>query len=239
MRIDQTMDKIADENKTYSRKDLYQLFLVEKQDLSDSTFRWILYHLLSTHRLYRIGYDTYSVVLPERLTEYHPFYSDKAVKIMRKIANRYPDIAFTVFESILLNEFLNHQIAQNTIFVQVDKEVSSVIFDYLKEELHQRVLYNPTKKEFERYWEKDSVIVLDLISQPPVSLTEAHEITIEKLLVDIVAEKCIAETFSPSELPYIFGEASERYLIDLRKMNRYAGRRNRAAIIRKYIDGSR
>ena len=81
--------------------------------------------------------------------------------------------------------------------------------------------------------------MLDLISQLPVSLTEAHEITIEKLLVDIVAEKCIAETFSPSELPYIFGEASERYLIDLRKMNRYAGRRNRAAIIRKYIDVSR
>ena len=33
---------------------------------------------------------------------------------------QYPDLQFVVFESALFNEFLNHQIAQNTIYVQVE-----------------------------------------------------------------------------------------------------------------------
>ena len=142
-----------------------------------------------------------------------------------------------VFESVLLNEFLNHQIAQNTIYVHVEKDVSSYIFDILQENNTGRVLYRPGIKDFDRYWKRDCVVVLDLISQSPLSQDRPHEITAEKMLVDIISEKSIAATFSPSEVPDVYENVMQSYQIDRRKMNRYAGRRGKASEVREYAGG--
>ena len=133
-----------------------------------------------------------------------------------------------------LNEFLNHQIAQNTIYVQVEKDVSSYIFDILQEKYTGNVLYKPGKIDFGRYWTKDCIVVLDLISQAPLSQDAPHEIIAEKMLVDLIAEKSIAATFCPSELPFLFDNIMRTYQVDKRKMNRYAGRRGKTAQIKKY-----
>ena len=154
--------------------------------------------------------------------------------MIEKLSDQYPELVFVVFESVLLNEFLNHQIAQNTIYVQVEKNVSSYIFDELHEEYAGGVLYKPGKKEFERYWIRDCIVVLDLISQAPLSQDKPHEITAEKMLVDIVAEKSVSATISPSEIPFIFEDVMRSYQIDRRKMNRYAGRRGREQQVKKY-----
>ena len=142
---------------------------------------------------------------------------------------------FVIFESVLLNEFLNHQIAQNTIYVQIEKDVSSYIFDNLQKEYVGNVLYKPGKKDFDRYWTRDCVVVLDLISQAPLSMEKSHEITIEKMLVDIIAEKSMAATFSPSEIPFVYESAMKSYQVDRRKMNRYAGRRGKASLVKEYV----
>lgn len=47
---------------------------------------------------------------------------------MEKISKKFPYISFTVFETVLMNNFLNHLIAQNTIFLQVERESSIYIF---------------------------------------------------------------------------------------------------------------
>ena len=81
--------------------------------------------------------------------------------------------------------------------------------------------------------------VLDLISQAQLNLESPHEISAEKLLVDIVAEKSIAATFSPSELPFIYENILNSYRIDMRRLNRYAGRRGKAALVRKLAGGDK
>lgn len=142
---------------------------------------------------------------------------------------------FVIFESVLLNEFLNHQIAQNTIYVQIEKDVSSYIFDNLQEEYVGNVLYKPGKRDFDRYWTRDCVVVLDLISQAPLSQERPHEIAIEKILVDIIAEKSMAAIFSPSEIPFVYENAMKSYHVDRRKMNRYARRRGKASLVKEYV----
>ena len=79
--------------------------------------------------------------------------------------------------------------------------------------------------------------VLELISQAPLSSSQPHEITIEKLLVDIIADKSIEATYSPAELPEIIRNIRENYRVDVKKMNRYAGRRGKAKIIEEYMRG--
>ena len=156
---------------------------------------------------------------------------------MHGMCKELPKRCFVIFESVILNEFLNHQIAQNTIYVHVEKDVSSYIFDSLQEEFPGSVLYRPEKKDFAKYWTRDCVVILDLISQTPLSKESPHEITIEKMLVDIIAEKSVSAVFSPSEIPFVYENAMRSYQVDRRKMNRYAGRRGKASEIKKYTGG--
>lgn len=236
MWVEKALSKMS-VNATYNREDLYRLFLREKPNLSDSTFRWTLYSLQQQQKLYKKSFDTYSILKQQEYPVYRPKYSERANDVVSELEERFPELQFVVFESVLLNEFLNHQIGQNTIYVQVEKDVSSYIFDVLQEKYTGSVLYKPSKAEFDRYWTRDCIVVLDLISQAPLSAEHPHEITIEKMLVDLIAERSIAATFSPAELLDIFANVMSSYQVDRRKTNRYAGRRGKAEKIKKYLGG--
>lgn len=236
MWTDQVLSRLSD-GTTYCRDDLFHIFKSEKTDLSDGAFRWTLYNLLKEQKVFKTDYDTYTTVKPKILPVYKPHYSDRSNSLINKILEQYPELEFVVFESVLLNEFLNHQIAQNTIYVQVKKDVSSYIFDKLQEEHAGSVLYRPGKKDFDRYWTRDCIVVLDLISQAPLSQDKPYEITIEKMLVDIISEKSMLATYSPSETSFIFENVMSSYHVDRRKMNRYAGRRGKESLIMKYAGG--
>lgn len=237
MWIEQALLKLS--NKTaYCRDDLLRIFLSEKKDLSDGAFRWTLYNLLQEQKIFKTDYDTYVIAKPQILPVYKPDYSDKSKTLKKLLEEKFTDLDFVIYESVLLNEFLNHLIAQNTIYVQVEKDVSSYIFDTLQEKYTRSVLYKPGKIDFDRYWTEDCIVVLDLISQAPLSQDAPHEIIAEKMLVDLIAEKSIAATFSPSELPFLFDNIMRSYQVDKRKMNRYAGRRGKTSQIKKYLGGT-
>lgn len=233
MWTDQALAKLSDET-LYPRSSLFQALKGEKKDLSEITFRWTLYNLLSEQKIYKAGYDSYSIRKPAEKTVYTPCYSEEALKLMNDIEERYPNLTFVVFESVLLNEFLNHLIAQNTIHLQVEKDISSFIFDNLRDS-YDTVLYKPGIKVFDRYWKRNCIVILDLISQAPLSKENEHIITIEKLLVDLIADKTIAATFSPSELPSIYETAVKNYSIERQKMYRYAERRGKKSEVEKYL----
>lgn len=236
MNMDYALVSLKDD-RTYTRNDLMEVFRKDNKELNDATFRWILYNMQLRSKLFRVGYDEYTTSEQLVLPEYCPVYTEDALKVKRLLEEKYPELSFVMFESVLLNEFLNHQIAQNTVYVQVEKDLSSYIFDILKQEHGGMVMCKPNRKEFFKYWTRGCVVVLELISQAPLSLTKPHEITMEKMLVDIVADKSIEATYSPAELPELFRNIRKSYKVDVKKMNRYAGRRGKANIIEKYLRG--
>ena len=235
MEIEPLLKKLSAKS-SFSREDIFHVLQEEKTDADPSSFSWRLFDLLKGEKLYKTGRDAYSIAKPT-LSVYKPFYSKEAIQVSILLSKRYPNVSFTMFESVLLNEWLNHLIAQNTIFVQVEKDVSGVVFDFLRDEYDKAVLYKPTLKDFERYWQRDCIVVLDLVSQAPMFKESPHEITLEKLLVDIIAEKSIFMTYSPGDLPLLFDEVSRVYQIDKKRLFRYAGRRNALEKISKYIGG--
>ena len=152
------------------------------------------------------------------------------------ISEKYPYVRFTAFETVLMNEFLNHLIAQNTVFLQVEKESSIFIFRFLQEQGIQNVMYKPDRNDFNLYWSKDCVIVTDMISEAPIRADKPHSIMLEKMLVDMSADKLISTTFSKAELPYVYEQVKSRYLLDKVRMLRYGRRRNRQDEILKYLE---
>ena len=221
---------------SFSRGDIFQAFHEEGADAGSSSFSWRLYDLLKEKKLYKTGRDSYSLSKPTS-SVYKPRYSEEAAKVSSLLSKRFPNVSFVVFESTLLNEWLNHLIAQDTIFVQVEKGVSEFVFEVLREEYKKTVLCKPSQRDFERYWQRDCLIVLDLVSQAPLSKESPHEIVLEKLLVDILAEKAMSMTYSPGDLPLLFEEVAKVYSIDKKRLARYAGRRNALSKIGKYIGG--
>ena len=223
---------------TYSRAKLMDKLRADNPSLSQNSFQWAMGTMVKTGRIERIGHDEYALSSGKQLPLYTPMYSDEAITLIEKISKQYPYICFTVFETTLLNEFLNHLIAQNTIFVQAEKDSSVFVFRYLQEGNSQNLMYRPTKKDFSLYWKSDSIIVTDLITEAPLSQSRPHDITIEKLLVDVYCDKLIRGTYGKSEYKGVMEQAKATYLLDKVKLLRYARRRNKEEEIARIFDGN-
>lgn len=232
-----TVVPILEKDTVYGHKELLEKLEAIKPGLTKSGYHWAISCLISEGVLDRKGRGEYRLSDGNEKIEYSPRYSEVATNLMDTISNQYPYVHFTVFETALMNDFLNHLIAQNTVFVQVEKESSVYIFRFLQEQGYQGLMYKPDRKDFSLYWSKDGVVVTDMISEAPVRTDEPSVITLEKMLVDMCADKLISTTFSRSELPEVFEQASEHYALDQTKMLRYARRRNKEKEITMYLGG--
>lgn len=230
--------KTLELGKTFTREDLLSLLRSDHPDLSENSFQWAIGGMLKAGMLTRVGYNTYVCTNRNPQQAYSPDYSDQALAFMNQVAGQFPHVQFTVFESVLLNEFLNHLIAQNTIFLQVEKDAAIFVFRFLQDEGRRNILYKPSPKEFTLYWEKDCVVVTDLISEAPISADAPHSMCLEKLLVDLYCDKLISTIYSKAEYEDVITQAVAQYAIDRTKLLRYARRRNKEAEIAGYLDAA-
>jgi hypothetical protein len=77
-----------------------------------------------------------------------------------------------------------------------------------------------------------TVSVLPLTSEAPIKTNEAK---LEKLLVDLFANKLLDYIISKGDYPGIYESAFSRYSINKHLMFRYAKRRNKADEINQFI----
>lgn len=229
-----TIPTVLTTKATFSRKELRNALGGENPAISENSFKWILAEWLDKNQLYKIASDTYSCK-PSMKEPYSPGYSEKSTALISSLAEYYPDVTFVVFETFLLNEFVNHLLAKNTMVVMVEKDMTEFVFDHLNQEYPGKVLLSPSKEDFSRYWTEDCIIVENIISEAPLFKNNVHEITLEKMLVDCVADKVIPLLFTHSECEYIFEEAGSRYNVDYKKVKRYSKRRNCWDKIKAYL----
>lgn len=217
----------------YQRNEIIELIKMDN-DFSDNYCVEIIGELVNIGLLQREGRNRYILANKKQKDEYIPEYSKSTLNILDKITKRFNDIQFIVFESRLLNEFLNQLIANNTLFIYVEKDAIDIVFDYLKNEQKLNVLYKPSASEYSRYWTKDCVVLLELKSESPLNKENSHFITMEKLLVDLYCDKLLKNIYSFSEYLDIFKQVYENYFVNTTKMLRYARRRNKQEEIFNY-----
>ncbi len=228
----------VDRNKIYSRRQIFEFLKESKPDYSFKSFDWVINSMVKEGLLIRMKRNAYKITMSDKNMPgyYVPTFNDKSLEIISKIQDRYPYIDFTCFESVQLNEFLNHLIARNTFFVMVEKDVSEFVFRFLQEE-YSDVLLRPNRSDWDSYWKPDCIVVLNQTTESPQNEKNKRAMSIEKMLVDIVAEKSFENLYSKSELKRIYETAYQRYIIDKTKMLRYARRRNKEKIVKEYLGG--
>ena len=154
--------------------------------------------------------------------------------IVALIRENYPLVDFQVWELYQMNEFVNHLLAKNTIFIEVENMLDESIFNLLFNR-YPHVLHNPSLDEYYKYAGDETIIVRKLISEAPPPFGQYRQASLEKLLVDLFGRGISGSILSRSEYRAIYEDAFQKYNINQGKMFRYARRRGIEKAIRDFI----
>ncbi len=224
---------------TYISRDDLKKYIRNKTNYEkESSIRWVIYHLVKNKKITKVNQHYF---FNGYLKEFAPISFNKTKgKIEKVLKDKYPLLDIVIYESSILNEWLNHQISKNIIFVQTEKIYSEYVFDALKENLHNQVLFYPSIKDFDTYAENDTIIVSNFVTRCP-QRTSGYDVRLEKLIVDIFSSDLISEFFSQSEYSNIISNIFGQYKIDTKTLVSYAKRRQldklMSSFISSYIPG--
>jgi len=168
---------------------------------------------------------------------YIPELNKKEKVIYNKLKSEFPFVNICVWNTKILNEFMQHQPGNFQIIVEVEKELTQSVFYFLKE-LNYPVFIEPTAEILEKYLptDKEAIIIKSLVSESPLQKNgNIRTVTIEKLIVDIFSDTIIFSAQQGAELRTIFQEAFNKYTVNQSKMLRYASRRRKKDSFQKYL----
>lgn len=208
---------------TFTRSDLKHVMELKGYNATVSRVNHMMDRLISRGAVSRIGRNQYST--GSNKTYYSYPHTDTALSIVGEITEAHPYLDFRIFELIQLNEFVNHQIANNIIFISVESDLGDYVFNTLWEKHHGAMLIKPTIDDFYRYMTDGMVVINKLPSESPKGKPFAWDTRIEKLLVDIAVDKILNRVVPSGEYQAIYSGSIDKYIIDKNAMTRYARRR--------------
>jgi len=159
---------------------------------------------------------------------FQPEISPALKTIFKKVRREFPYLTFCVWDTAWLHGFMLHQPFKQYKVVEVEKEGSEAVFNFLNENL-KNVFYNPDEEIFDRYIQNQDevLIVKNMVSESP--LAEQNNIiipTLEKLLVDMLIDTTLFSA-QQDEIPFIMRNVQKKTTLNEPRMRRYAARRNR------------
>lgn len=209
-------------NTVYCENEVFNLIKSSNQNIFEQKLKWILFKLESIGALSRIGKKKYIAGVSK-----YKYGLRKGSKVIDEfISNSFPEANNVIWESTLLNEWINLFINQNTTFIDVEKELFDFVVDGLIEEFGKTytILVNPDEKSVSRYRRDNLAIVKKLFSRSP-SDKKGHKIKLEKLMVDLLCDKHYAWMLDSSAVEETFNGIKKSYPIDTTKLFNYAKRR--------------
>jgi hypothetical protein len=221
--------------KSFTTNDVYGFFSQTQPDIKKATVNWRIYNLIQQGLLKRIGRGTY--VLGKEIG-FSPILSKKHKTIYSRIKKQFPLVLFCCWHTSALKEFFQHVAVNDFLLVEVEREAMDAVYHFAKE-TNKNTFKEPSRDAMENYvFEgKDAIIVKPLISEAPLQNTDAITVpTIEKILVDLVADSEIFFFLQGSEMLNIFENALEKYTVNRDRLLRYAKRRNKREELIRILD---
>ena len=225
------------EDGTFRRKDVLDALLRKHPDYNVNSFNRHFSRLLSKDLIANVGRDLYITASPGTAKESYTYKnpSDRFSDVLNFLDSEFPSADFIVCETVQLNEFFDHQIAQNIVIVAAEKQLTDAIFERMKKKFRS-VLLLPKPDDIRRYAEDGTVIIERLSSRYPKDKTKKHEPSIEKLVVDIIAEKRLRSSVNMGDYPSALRNVFRKYRINETAMLNYARMRRADTKIRDMLN---
>lgn len=224
-------------DEVYTRQEIYQVAEHTDQLVKETQLRYHIGKMLKRKSIMRVGRNLYIKADGAKLKrQYRNVYSSTTEEIIEFMKTKFPLMDYRIWELSWLNEFLNHQLGNNLIFLEIEKNGCEVVFHSLREILQSTsVLLMPTTEQLLLYREHDSVIINRLITEAPKGKPYVHNVLLEKIIVDLFANKILFHILSPADFPDAVSEMFRKYIINQTSMFRYAKRRNKAREIYAFL----
>lgn len=223
-------------NRILQKEDFVQIVNTLDVNVSESSIYWLIRKMIENGFIMRVGRNQYRLLYDDMERKRYDYRPSKLLNaLIDKLSDEYPLMEFQTWEAIQLNYFVNHQIAHNTLFVEVESMLEESVFEFLRAEYGGNVLLRPNPELFGLYAMENTIVISNLITEAPVNKTNRHLVTSEKLLVDLMCNKIISMLVEKSEYPVIMEEMFMKYVIDESCLFRYARRRNAEARFREYL----
>jgi len=221
------------EHTIIAKKELYQWIKEEHPDYSEASYRWEIYRLVHSGIITKIDNDLF---VKGSMRKYkYAYTSPLQEQLIEFFKKEYPKLDAVMYDSTILNEWLNHQLARNIVFVEADKYFTEMIFEKMRLTFPSSVLVNPKVDEFTRYIEQNSIVVQNLATQAPRN-KHSYEIKLEKLIVDLFTVPILRQLFSESEMVPMLESMFKEYVVEQKTMFAYAKRRKCDQKIRQFIN---
>ncbi len=215
--------------------DLHNFYKHFDQTVKRSTIYWRVYELKQKGVLQQVARGIYSL---SDVNDYKPLVDPSLKQLFGTIQKQFPYLTVCLWSTKWLNELMTHQPGTFYTIVEVEKEGMYSVFYWLQEK-QRHVFMNPGNKEMELYvsGRKQAIIILPLLSEAPIQkVNGVKTVTLEKMLVDIVADDKIFSAQQGREQKRIYRRAYEKYTINQAKLKRYARRRNSKQKVEKLLD---
>ncbi len=212
---------------TCTRQQILHAAQIIEPSFKETQLRYLMGTLLDSKLMERVGRNQYKKVGKEgKKRIFTGIYSQAALQVIEYVQIQFPLLSYRVWELFWLNEFFNHQLAHNQIFLEVERDGCDFVFSALVDKLPGRVLLRPKAQEVLRYGTDDGVIIERLITEAPKSNNEPYQVPLEKLIVDLFANKNLM--LSKGDYESAIETMFAKYSIDQVSLLRYARRRNKA-----------
>ncbi|WP_354022659.1 DUF6577 family protein, partial [Duncaniella muris] len=112
-------------------------------EISKVTLSWYLREMINDNVIFKLGRGIYTAHKVQT-AEYEPRLRDKAVKIGKIIARKFPFVSVCVLDGQVFADFQHHISSNNVIYMEVDRDAMESVFHTLKHEGYAAYL-NPSK----------------------------------------------------------------------------------------------
>lgn len=135
---------------------------------SERSVYWLLRKLQQENKIQKLGKNIFETVCQEKQKMPYTYeHSSEWNQIVSGIEKEYPLVDFQAWELIQLNEFVNHQIAHNTVFIEVEDMLEEAVFHTLKSKFPCVLLF-PSEETFYRYRSPEqTIVILKLFQRQP------------------------------------------------------------------------
>lgn len=230
------------ERDSFSRDELYDFFRYFEPNLNEGTFGWRIYDLKKKHILRSIKRGWYAISYKPK---YKPKLSTEIMRFSKAITEHFGDLKFCVWETSWLNEFLQHQSSKQMIIIEIEKGYEENLYFHLKDNFKHELYLNPHEKEIDLYIteSRNPVVIKKLITRSPISKQSINKNKVahpqlEKILVDLFADKKLLYFYQGSEMTHLFENAITRYSINYTRLFSYAKRRDRDKELKTFLNNN-
>lgn len=197
--------------------------LATELEMKINTVRQYLSALAKENKVARIGNGEY-MFTDKQVFTFRP--TQALEKLYRELKGTLPYTDFCIYDGSIFIPFQHHVSVNHAIYVETNRDAVDTVFARLKDS--QKIVYKQPDSAFMYDYvnlQDSCVIVKPFVTESPTNEVNGVIVpTLEKLLVDIQKDDDF-DYMRGTEASYIYQTAFEQYVVNTKKLFRYAKRR--------------